>query len=149
MLSIDEIKKKLAVLKENPVIRKVVLFGSYARGDVSRKSDMDLVVIMKTNKRFFDRYEFCDQLYDIFNTGLDILPYTEEEFSRISHRPFIKAIIKEGIVVYESGKNREEASRWLVRRKNWTAYIFPPGIPMDCRILPRIWLTAKMTATTA
>ncbi|MGD2092610.1 MAG: nucleotidyltransferase domain-containing protein [Candidatus Aminicenantes bacterium] len=102
MISIDEIKKKLTVLKENPVIRKVVLFGSYARGDVSRKSDMDFVVIMDTNKRFFDRYELCDQLYDIFNTGLDIFPYTEEEFSRISHRPFIKTVIKEGIVVYES-----------------------------------------------
>jgi predicted nucleotidyltransferase len=102
MISINEIKKKLTVLKENPVIRKVVLFGSYARGDASRKSDMDLVVIMNTNKRFFDRYELCDRLYEIFNTGLDIFPYTEEEFSRISHRPFIKTIIKEGIVVYES-----------------------------------------------
>jgi predicted nucleotidyltransferase len=102
MISINEIKRKLTVLNENQVIRKVVLFGSYARGDASRKSDMDLVVIMNTNKRFFDRFELCDRLYDIFNTGLDIFPYTEEEFSRISHRPFIKTIIKEGIVVYES-----------------------------------------------
>ena len=102
MISINEIKKKLTVLKENPVIRKVVLFGSYARGDASRKSDMDLVVIMNTNRRFFDRYELCDRLYEIFNIGMDIFPYTEEEFSRISHRQFIKTIIKEGIIVYES-----------------------------------------------
>ena len=101
-MTVEEIKEKLNVFKENPAIRKVILFGSYARGDVSRKSDMDLVVIMDTDKRFFDRYELCDPLYDIFDTGLDILPYTEEEFSRISHRSFIKTIIKEGIVVYES-----------------------------------------------
>ena len=102
MISIDGIREKLKALKENKAIRKVILFGSHARGDVSRKSDMDLVVIMDTDKRFFDRYDLCDELYDIFDTGLDILPYTEEELSRISHRPFIKTIINEGIVVYES-----------------------------------------------
>ena len=101
-MSIEEISKKLEPLKKNKAIHKVILFGSYARGDVSRKSDMDLVVIMDTDKRFFDRYELCDELYDIFDTGLDILPYTAEEFSRISHRAFIKTIIKEGVVVYES-----------------------------------------------
>jgi predicted nucleotidyltransferase len=43
MMSISEIKEKLAVLKKNRDIHKVVLFGSYARGDVTRKSDMDMV----------------------------------------------------------------------------------------------------------
>lgn len=102
MMSIGEIREKLSVLKDNKAIRKIILFGSYARGDVSRKSDMDMVVIMDTDKRFFDRYELCDRLYDLFDTGLDIFPYTEEEFSRISHRPFIKTIKKEGVLVYES-----------------------------------------------
>lgn len=62
---------------------------------------MDFVVIMDTDKRFLDRYDLCDEFYDLFKTGLDILPYTPEEFTRISHRPFIKTIIKEGITVYE------------------------------------------------
>jgi predicted nucleotidyltransferase len=102
MISINEIRERIAALKINPAIRKVIVFGSYARGNTSKKSDMDLVVIMETDKRFLDRYELCDQFYDIFDIGLDILPYTEAEFSRISHRPFIKRIIKEGVVVYES-----------------------------------------------
>lgn len=102
MITVNEISERLKVLKHNKAIRKVILFGSYAKGDVSRKSDMDLAVIMDTDKRFFDRYNLCDELYSIFDTGLDIFPYTEEEFSRISHRPFIKRIIEEGIVVYES-----------------------------------------------
>ncbi len=102
MTAIDEIREKLRVLKGNRTIRKVILFGSYARGDVSRRSDMDLAVIMDTDKRFFDRYDLCQELYELFDAGLDIFPYTEEEFSRISHRPFIKTIIKEGVVVYES-----------------------------------------------
>jgi uncharacterized protein len=102
MMSIEEISKKLESLRQNKAILKVILFGSYARGEVSRKSDMDLVVIMDTDKRFFDRYEQCNELYDIFDAGLDLLPYTQEEFSRISHRSFIKTIIEEGVVVYES-----------------------------------------------
>lgn len=92
----------MRILKGNSAIRKVILFGSYARGDVSRRSDLDFAVIMDTDKRFFDRYDLCGELYGLFDTGLDIFPYTEEEFSRISHRPFIKTIIKEGVVVYES-----------------------------------------------
>jgi predicted nucleotidyltransferase len=64
MMSINEIREKLSVLKQNRDIHKVILFGSYARGDVTRKSDMDMVVIMDTNKRFFDRYELLDSLYD-------------------------------------------------------------------------------------
>ena len=99
--AVDEIRRKLQTLRANKAIRRVILFGSYARGDESRRSDMDMAVIMDTDKRFFDRYDLCDELYDLFDTGLDIFPYTEEEFARISHRPFIKTIIKEGVVVYE------------------------------------------------
>ncbi len=60
-MSIDEIKEKLSVLKENPDIHKVILFGSYARGDVTRRSDMDLVVIMDTP--FSEEARKLDRLY--------------------------------------------------------------------------------------
>jgi predicted nucleotidyltransferase len=102
MLSIDKIKKKLIVFKKNQAILKVILFGSYAKGDESKKSDLDFAVIMDTKKRFFDRYDDCDEFYDTFNEAMDLLPYTQEEFDNISHRSFIQSIIKEGVVVYES-----------------------------------------------
>ena len=51
MISIDEIREKLKVLKGNRAIRRVILFGSYARGDVSRRSDMDLAVIMDDQRQ--------------------------------------------------------------------------------------------------
>ena len=47
-------------------------------------------------------YDQLELLYGMFDVSLDILPYTEDEFSRISHRAFIKTILREGIVVYES-----------------------------------------------
>ncbi|MDZ7262577.1 MAG: nucleotidyltransferase domain-containing protein [candidate division KSB1 bacterium] len=31
---------------------KIILFGSYARGEVDESSDVDFVVIKKTDKRF-------------------------------------------------------------------------------------------------
>ncbi len=102
MITVNEIKSRLKPLNQNKFIRKVILFGSYAKGDVSRKSDIDLVVIMDTDKRFFDRFELCNELYDLFDTSLDILPYTLSEFNQISHRGFIKSIIRGGIVVHES-----------------------------------------------
>ena len=35
--------------------QKIVLFGSYARGEVHEGSDIDLMVIKETSKRFIDR----------------------------------------------------------------------------------------------
>lgn len=41
MMPIKEIREKLTVLKEKRDILKVILFGSYARGDVTKKSDKE------------------------------------------------------------------------------------------------------------
>ena len=87
---------------EHHNIIKAIVFGSWARGTQTRKSDFDLVIILDTEKRFLDRYA---DLMDIHNcipdTAVEMLIYTPEEFAGISHRPFIKQIIAEGITVYE------------------------------------------------
>ena len=42
MLSIDEIKSYIIPIVKKYPIQKVILFGSYARGDASDTSDVDL-----------------------------------------------------------------------------------------------------------
>ena len=44
MLSIEEIKSYITPIVEKYPIEKVILYGSYARGDASDTSDIDLVV---------------------------------------------------------------------------------------------------------
>jgi len=90
------------VFRENKV-KKAILFGSFSRSSQTRKSDLDLMIIAETDKRFFDRYEQFDKIHEIINDrAVDMLIYTAGELSNISHRPFIKSILSEGETIYES-----------------------------------------------
>ena len=90
------------VFAQSPAQRAVV-FGSWSRGTQSRKSDIDIMIISKsTQKRFFDRYEDFNGLYDAFGKiGLDLLIYTDEELSAMKDRSFIQTVLREGVVIYE------------------------------------------------
>jgi len=103
-MEIDALKEKLHPLFKEHKIEKAILFGSHARNEASRHSDIDLILIKNTDLRFFDRYEgvlvaFSRALpeYDV-----DMLIYTPRELEEISHRHFIRQALKEGKVLYES-----------------------------------------------
>lgn len=88
---------------EDNRVKKVVLFGSFSRASQTRKSDLDLMIITETDKRFFERYEQFDKIHEIINDrAVDMLIYTSGELFSISHRPFIKRILSEGETIYES-----------------------------------------------
>ena len=61
-LSVDEIRERLAPDIERLGFEKAVVFGSFARGTATRRSDIDLITVMRTEKRFFERY---DELSDL------------------------------------------------------------------------------------
>lgn len=82
--------------------KKIILFGSMAREQVNRYSDIDLIVIKDTKKRFLDRLE---EVYTNAEPSLsvDILVYTPQEFQEMRQwSSFIKGVLKEGRVLYEA-----------------------------------------------
>lgn len=85
-------------------IKKAILFGSFALGRQTIKSDVDLVLIQDTDKRYFDRFEgILRDLYEaIRGRDIEVFIYTPEELDRISHRKFIQKILRDGQVIYES-----------------------------------------------
>ncbi|MDD5167743.1 MAG: nucleotidyltransferase domain-containing protein [Syntrophales bacterium] len=101
----EEIKRLQSLM--TPIFRrndvsKAVLFGSAARGDETKKSDIDLMIVVETDKRFFDRYDAFDEISEIMKgTSVDLLIYTPQELENISHRPFIRKILAEGRIIYE------------------------------------------------
>jgi predicted nucleotidyltransferase len=100
---IIEIREALAPVFKKNNVTKVVLFGSVSRASQTKKSDFDLMIITRTDKRFFERYDPFDIIHDIVkDRSVDLLIYTADELSRISHRPFIKKILSEGDTIYES-----------------------------------------------
>lgn len=81
--------------------RKAILFGSLARGDVGPWSDIDLILVKETEKRFLDR---LDEFYGkvLPDVPVDVLVYTPEEFARLSReRAFVRRALKEGVVLYD------------------------------------------------
>jgi uncharacterized protein len=81
---------------------KIILFGSYARGDVDRYSDIDLAIIKRTNKRFVERLVEAASYLNL-PLSVDIFVYTPEEFQAMIEEgnSFIERVQKEGRIVYE------------------------------------------------
>lgn len=84
---------------------KVILFGSYAWGEPTRDSDVDLLIIKKTKERHIDRAIKVREIVDKENreVPLEVLVYTPKELKqRLKARDgFIKTILSKGEVVYE------------------------------------------------
>jgi len=78
----------------------VILFGSFARGDINEGSDVDICVVADFKERFLDRIKTLLKL----NEGLPLEPigYTPEEFKRMEDEknPFILEVKREGKVLY-------------------------------------------------
>jgi predicted nucleotidyltransferase len=81
---------------------KVILFGSYARGDAGPDSDVDLLVVMPLAGSKRDRQiEIRAALRD-FNLPKDVIVTTPEDFAWRSEIPgtIERPAAREGIVLY-------------------------------------------------
>ena len=87
-------------VSEIPEILKVISFGSYARGKRDLFTDLDLIVIMETEKEFIHR---TADLYQLLqgDVDLDLLVYTPEEFKKMQKGSFLRNALQSGQVIYE------------------------------------------------
>lgn len=98
--------KDLASLLERIVTcyapKKVILFGSHARGDADEESDLDLVIVAASAKSFVGRLRESVDLLPV--PRLDPLIYTPEEWEEMvaAANPFIEQLLAEGKVLYEA-----------------------------------------------
>ncbi len=107
-MNVDDIQNKLRPVLKTCNAHWAVLFGSWARGTQTRHSDIDLLIVTDTKKRWLHRDQDYADIYRLFpRQGVDLLIYTPEELEDIAHRPFIQRILQEGKVVYESGETGE------------------------------------------
>jgi predicted nucleotidyltransferase len=102
-LEAQEIVKRVA---ENYKPERIILFGSFARGEEREDSDIDLLVIKKSEKkRPFRVKEVFEAVRGIDRDHtLDPIVYTPDELARrVSLGDyFIKKVLDEGKVMYES-----------------------------------------------
>lgn len=85
---------------------KIILFGSYATGTESENSDIDLLIIKETNKRFVDRViELVQLIRERFGFKYPVEPiiYTPDEWKCAEeiNSSFNRLVLSKGVVLYE------------------------------------------------
>ena len=98
---IEEITRKI-VEAFHP--RRVILFGSRARGDYHEDSDIDLFVEMESSEKPWQRRMRIDSLFQYRWWPMDLVVYTPEEVKarRHSHASILPDIELEGKVLFNS-----------------------------------------------
>jgi len=98
----EELERVLQALRSYQP-QRVILFGSFARGDDHGLSDVDLLIVKETDRPFVER---IGEVLALCDTVLPVEPlvYTPEELARLIEEgnPFIEQVLREGKVIYES-----------------------------------------------
>lgn len=81
---------------------KIILFGSAARGEMTRHSDVDLLVVKADVHRGELAGRIYENLYGV-DAAVDVVVVTPSDVERYksSHALVIKPALREGRVVYE------------------------------------------------
>lgn len=102
---IDDFSKKVeAVLGGR--LRKIILYGSYARGDYNKSSDIDIMILTDLNNAEIEQYRntISDIAFDMeLETGFIISPLIkniEKYNDRIDVIPFYTNVNKEGVILH-------------------------------------------------
>ena len=100
MLSVEEIKSYIIPVVEKYPVYKVILFGSYARGDASEISDIDLVVDSRGRLRNRKIFALGGELLNVLPVKVDV--YDILEITNPSD--MYENIQKEGLIIYETSR---------------------------------------------
>jgi len=92
-----EVRQRLMKELGQPV--QVIMFGSQARGDATKESDIDLLVILPVINAKTTRLA-SDIAWEVgFDAGkvISVIPDTKEQMKRFAFLPFYRTIKQEGV----------------------------------------------------
>ena len=83
--------------------KRIVLFGSRARGDHRPDSDLDLFIEMESSLRPPERAVAIGAVFGLHPWSMDLVVYTPQEVDRLRGRigSLLSTIEREGKVLYE------------------------------------------------
>lgn len=91
---IETLKQKVEVLKKELSMSRLVLFGSYARGDYTVGSDIDLLIVCK--RPIKDAYAKAKRAVGI--QGIEPHIYSEHEYRAMGET--VKRMLEGGVTIY-------------------------------------------------
>jgi len=95
--SINEIKSILLPVFESAPVYRAILFGSYAKGSPTDKSDIDIVIDSRGELLNIDFYGVLEDITNLLGKRVDLFEITE-----LKNNTAMKSVIEEeGIVLYD------------------------------------------------
>lgn len=116
MVNQDKIKNVARSLALAANAERVILFGSYARGDATEQSDVDLMIVAKSDLPRFKRSRELYKLLRPHPFAMDIVVYTPREIEKgkKTNVSFVSTVLKEGKELYV----RRDRSRQTVAKES-------------------------------
>ena len=127
-INIEEISRRLKPLFKRNNVKKAIVFGSSARGTQTRKSDLDLLIVLATDKRFFDRYEDFEEIPNLITA---LCKFINSDTKSFLH-PILKAIILHFMIGYlhpfrdGNGRTARALFYWYVLKRGYWLSEFMP-----------------------
>ena len=104
MVTENVVRSVLYLLEDK--INRIILYGSYARGDFDSESDIDILILLDCDEKELRNYRkrmtvLASRLSLENDIEVSLLLKTRNSFEeRISSLPFYQQIKKEGVVIY-------------------------------------------------
>jgi len=102
--NMEKIEQAAAILKQVAQPEKIILFGSYARAEAQRDSDLDILVVEREVKDRVAEIARLNRALGFLRLPIDLLLVSQEKFEYWSDTPgnvYYRAK-REGKVIYEA-----------------------------------------------
>lgn len=95
--TLEDIKEMLREVLINTEVEKAILFGSYAKNESTKHSDIDILIDSNGKIRGLKYFAIIDMIKEKFDKDVDVIEKTEiDKNSKIE-----KEIERTGIIIYE------------------------------------------------
>jgi predicted nucleotidyltransferase len=86
----EQLREFAYLFKTKHKVKKVYLYGSFARGDFHEGSDIDLIIVGEFEGKMPQR---IGRILDLTSLPIEPLVYSELEFEQIKERPFFREVM--------------------------------------------------------
>lgn len=86
----EQLRQFARLLKTKHKVKKVYLYGSFARGDFNEGSDIDLIIVGEFDGKMPQR---INKILDLTSLPVEPLVYSEAEFEQMKERAFLKEVL--------------------------------------------------------
>lgn len=103
--TLDEIREIIIPLAERYALKTVWVFGSYARGEATDQSDVDLLIDdTSCTEHGLDYFVMLEEIADRFAHGADVVSVRSLDATdtRRGQRRFRKTVLEERVKIYEA-----------------------------------------------